>query len=74
MVNCTKCGEDTVLKVGKHTEFDGNLYACCNEDCTEYAELLIYVNGILVSLPDMLNVYKEIVKEVTDEKNKVSES
>jgi hypothetical protein len=47
------------------------MYSCCNEDCAEYAELMVESNGGLVKMYEMLNAFKDVVQEITDEKNKV---
>jgi hypothetical protein len=72
MIKCKTCGEKTVLKVAEHGDLD--MFSCCNEECKDYAELLVETNGnVLVSVAEMMDAYRNVVKEIQDEKNKVSE-
>ncbi len=69
MIKCELCGKPTVVKVAEQHGLD--MFSCCNEECIDYAELLVETNGGLESVHTMLDGFKQIVKEVTDEKNKV---
>ena len=66
---CELCGEKTVIKVAENQGI--NFYSCCNEDCVDYAELLTETNNGLEYVHSMLNAYREMVKEVIDEKDKL---
>ncbi len=73
MIKCATCGEPTVVKVAENEE-GLDFYSCCNENCKVYAELLVNVQGELQSVPGMMNAYREIVKEIANEKNKLPRS
>jgi len=72
MIPCKTCGEDTVLKVAEKNGID--MYSCCNEDCDDYAELLVMTNQGTESMHNMLNTFKNVVKDITDEKDKNTSS
>lgn len=69
MAKCCICQSDSILKVAEHGNID--LFACCNESCINYAELLVESNGVMVVFADMMDAYRQVVKEITDEKNKI---
>jgi hypothetical protein len=69
MLQCKTCGEISVVGVAEKNGI--NFYACCNDECKVYAELLVETNGHLEDVHKMLSVYKDVIKEITDEKNRV---
>lgn len=69
MFLCLSCNEESVIKVAENGGLD--FFSCCNEKCKEYSELLVETNGRLAPVHDMLNAYREIVEELTNEKNKI---
>jgi len=66
---CHVCGQQTILKVAEN--YGLTFYACCNEECRNYAEPLVETNGGLISVADMIETYQQIVKEITNEKNNI---
>ena len=69
MTECELCGQKTVTKVAENGGMD--FYSCCNENCIDFAELLVETNGGLESVHTMLDAYKTVVQEIADEKDKV---
>lgn len=67
MVKCLTCGENKVIKVAENGGVD--FYSCCNEHCEDYAELLVGTNGGYTNIHEMLNSYKDVIREIQDEKN-----
>jgi hypothetical protein len=71
MIKCQICGEESVVKVAEHEDSHIDFYSCCNENCDDYAELLVETNGSLEYVYKMLSAYKEMVKEIVNEKNNI---
>ncbi len=69
IIKCKECGEPTVMRVAENNGVE--FYSCCNEECSEYAELLVHTNNALQSIHIMLNGFKDVIQEITDEKNNV---
>ncbi len=72
MIKCMVCGQPTIMQVASNNALD--FFSCCNENCKEYGELLVETNGGLIGVVDMLESYREIVNEITDEKNRLPRS
>ena len=70
MIRCELCGKKSVIEVAENGGI--KFFSCCNEECADFAGLLVETNGSLESVHEMLDVYKYVVKEITDEKDKVS--
>ncbi len=59
--SCPNCFKDTILSIG---EIHGKkLYSCSNEDCNNYAEVLIYHGGIFIKIDELLTTLKDITNE-----------
>ena len=72
MIKCDICGETSVVQVAENCGV--KFSSCCNEKCEDYAELLIETNGGFKNVHEMLNAYKDVMKEITNEKDKVRRS
>lgn len=69
---CKVCGENSILSVATNNGVE--FFSCCNEDCSEYAEMLVETMEGFIYAAEMLNKFKDVVKEITNERNKVSGS
>jgi hypothetical protein len=73
MIECELCGKKSVIEVARHKDLGIPLFSCTNEECVDHAELLVCMNGQMEPITDILEAYKTVVEDITDEENSVSE-